>query len=135
MAKSPALHPLGDLSAIALSGLCLIHCLALPLLMSMLPWLAWLDGHAAWIHAWLLMLIAPLSAWALSRGCRQHGRRPVLYAGLLAISALVAAVVVAPRAPALEAPLTLLGSVMLVSIHVWNLRMLARRRLRAISHV
>ena len=35
-----------DLTAVGLSGLCLVHCLALPLIVAMLPFLArYSDGH------------------------------------------------------------------------------------------
>ncbi len=123
-----------DRSAIALSTLCLIHCLALPILISLLPWLSWLETHESMVHRWLLAFIAPLSLWALSRGCAHHGRWPVLFGGLLAVAALVGAIALEPLVPAMELPLTVIGSAILISSHIYNLRALSRCRMGTDAH-
>lgn len=83
-----------DGAAAALSNLCLLHCLALPLLAALLPILVpvlapvmasggdSLHGPA-WLH-WLLLGVAlPVSGYALWRGMESHGGRlPLLLAGL-----------------------------------------------------
>lgn len=118
-----------DASAIGLSGLCLLHCLALPVLAALLPALAaW--SHAEWVHAAFVLLAFPLAGLAL---WRSHRVRP-LPASLWALSAsgLVALTLGAVGWPAesLETPITVAGSVMLASAHAWNWR---RRHARARS--
>ena len=45
--------------AVGLSALCLIHCLALPVIVAGLPFLAqFADGH---LHAQMLLIVLPLS--------------------------------------------------------------------------
>lgn len=49
-----------DASAIGLSGLCLIHCLALPVFTAVLP-IAGTLAEAEWIHKLLVLLALPVS--------------------------------------------------------------------------
>lgn len=121
--KSPAASPSpwADLSAVALSGLCLLHCLALPLLASLLPVLgAW--SEAEWVHGVFVLLAVPLSVAALWRA-HARSRLPLrlwvlagLGMGLLAIGAMGW-----PQAR-WETPITVAGSLMLVATHALNLR-------------
>ena len=56
---------LADPAAITLSGLCLVHCLALPMLSVVLPVLgAW--AEAEWVHLLVIALALPLALFALS---------------------------------------------------------------------
>lgn len=71
-----------DASAVALSGLCLAHCLALPLIISVLP--ATLQGlQSELVHQVLVVFAVPLAlttAWAV-RGAKSG---LAIQAGLLA---------------------------------------------------
>jgi hypothetical protein len=121
---SPHPHRLFDLSAISLSGLCLAHCLALPVLAAFVPALAaW--TRAEWVHGLIVLVAAPLTAFALWRA---HLARPLPMA-LLALAALS---LLALTAGALQwpqarwaTPITVAGSLLLASAHGWNWRRLA----------
>lgn len=54
-----------DGSAIALSGLCLLHCLALPLLSAFLP-IAGVWAEAEWLHKAFVIAALPFSLIGLS---------------------------------------------------------------------
>ena len=82
----PAARPrLADLTGIALSFTCLIHCLALPLLRLLAPtlsrWIALPEGA----HAAILLLALPAAAIAMRDGWRRHRR---LTPGLFAVAGL-----------------------------------------------
>ena len=63
-----------DRLAIGLSGLCLLHCMAGFVLLSLFALSGdWLDHR---VHVVGLVLAMPLAAVALWRGFRQHGRLP-----------------------------------------------------------
>jgi hypothetical protein len=70
-----------DGSAAALSSLCLLHCLLLPIGLGLAPILNGAGGEAlhgpGWVHWALLAIAAPVSVYALRRGALLHGdRRP-----------------------------------------------------------
>jgi len=63
-----------DASAVALSSLCLLHCLALPLLAAALPLFgAW--AEAEWVHAVFVAIALPITGFALWRAHRQRPRQ------------------------------------------------------------
>ncbi|MCC4608057.1 MerC domain-containing protein [Xanthomonas campestris] len=113
-----------DSSAIALSGLCLLHCLALPLLAAALPLLgAW--SRAEWVHVVFATAAVPLSGYALWSTHRRHPLPPPVW--VLAICGLTGLVLGASGlAGAWETPITVVGSLLLASTHLVNLRL--RRR-------
>ncbi len=107
-----------DKSAIGLSGLCLLHCFA--------GWLAvtvftvsggWL-GHD--IHAIGLALALPIAGVALWRGVASHGRAGIGWAGAAGLL-LMAASLFAGHGSA-ELPLSIAGVVILGLAHWWNMR-------------
>jgi hypothetical protein len=67
-----------DAAAAALSSLCLLHCLLLPLGLGLASAVSGLSAEAwhgpAWLHWALLLLAAPVSVYALWRGMAVHGR-------------------------------------------------------------
>ena len=69
-----------DRTAIALSGLCLVHCLALPVVVALLPFLGQFgDEH---LHAEVLIVVLPVSLVAFLLGYRRHRNVPVVACGL-----------------------------------------------------
>ncbi|MGO1070461.1 MerC domain-containing protein [Lysobacter sp. CA199] len=113
--------PVFDLSAIGLSGLCFLHCLAVPLLAALLPGLsAW--THAEWLHTAFVMFAAPITALALYSAHRSRSLRGGIV--VLAAIGLTCLVVGATRVfgDQVELPLTVAGSVLLASAHIGNWR-------------
>lgn len=109
-----------DVSAIGLSGLCLIHCLVLPVVAVGLPFLgAW--AQAEWVHLLFVALAAPISAVALFR---RAAKRPPTSLLLLAASGLALLTLGALELPshAVETPLSVAGGLILAAAHTWNLR-------------
>ena len=111
--------PIGDGLALGLSGLCLAHCLALPLLASLLPLFgAW--AEADWVHWLFVGLAAPVSVWALWSSARTAPWLVGIAVAGLTIMALAAAEI--PN-HALETPMTVVGSLVLAVAHAWNWRL------------
>ena len=78
---------LGDRLAIALSSLCVIHCLATPLLLIILPSFGALfaDSHELF-HQIILFFVLPVGLAALAAGYRHHHKNSVL--AILFVTAL-----------------------------------------------
>lgn len=115
-----------DRGAIGLSGLCLVHCLAFPLVIASLPAMAHVLPQEAWVHPLILAAALPLAAAALWRGWRRHGDpRPVALGGgglaLLTLGLLVG------HGSSAEIVLTVVGGVTLAAAHTLNWRLDHRR--------
>ncbi len=66
-----------DRFAIILSGICAIHCILLPVAVSVIPLLAVTVQHGQqlhqfWFHQFILIFIVPVSVLALIAGFRSH---------------------------------------------------------------
>lgn len=81
---------LGDRAAITLSGLCVLHCLFVPLFAVSLPVVTALGMDDESFHIWMVVAVVPISTITLWMGCKRHGRYQVLFlggAGLLVLCA------------------------------------------------
>ena len=109
-----------DGAAVGLSALCLVHCLALPLLVAGLPFLAqFSEGH---LHAQMIVIVVPLSIIALGLGFRHHGRLRILLAGAAGMLTLIIGATVAHAQLGLVADrlFTITGALILASAHFYN---------------
>lgn len=127
-----------DGMAIALSAACVIHCLALPLLIILFPILGSTVLADDSFHGLLLILIIPSSALAFYVGCRQHGDGSVLWLGLTGICLLTVAAALGTTFLGIagEKLLTGAGGTLLAIGHVTNFRRCRARRCeeRALCH-
>ncbi len=115
-----------DAGAMLISGLCLVHCLALPLLLALLPLAAASFVADEHFHRWLLLAIVPVSALALVSGCRRHRSLRVLLCGAAAVTLLVFAAYgnsMVGLSPLGESILTIAGGLLLAAAHFINLRL------------
>lgn len=121
MARSRLGQKLFDSAAIGASVLCLLHCLALPLLFALLPALAGLVAVPESFHRVALLFAIPASAIALLGGYRRHGLPLPAAIGLIGLALMIWGAL-GGLALAAETGLTVLGSMMLASCHIWNWR-------------
>lgn len=134
-----------DWFAMVLSGICAIHCIALPVLAGVLPIFSSLAAHdhglhSFWFHQLILFFIFPISVIALWAGFRCHRKiYPVLVSGIglsvLLFSALYADVLIIRYAlpHEIETVLTLSGGVVHAVGHIMNL--MASRGRHACEHI
>ena len=102
-----------DWYAIACSALCIVHCLALPLLVAVIPAVA-LVAEAEWVHVALVLAAAPATLWVVSRAAIA-GRAPfVVAAGLVGLTLLFVGAFVETE---FEELLTSGGAALLIAAH------------------
>lgn len=118
--------PLLDGFALSASFLCLIHCLALPLVLAALPALAAILHVPESFHLWMLVFAVPASMLAVLRGHRHHHR---LQPPVIALAGLVLMTlgVLSARSEWVELLLSVTGGLTLAWAHIvnWRLRRLA----------
>jgi len=109
-------------AAIGASLACLVHCLALPLLIALLPVLSAILYVPEAFHLWVLGLAVPSAGFALWQGRSRHGARHPLIMGACGLVLLAAGALLLGET-AWEAPVTTAGSVLLASAHIINWRL------------
>lgn len=118
-----------DIYATGIALLCLVHCLALPLLASSVS-LAVPFAQSELVHKALVMTAAPATLFAIHADARLARRRLFIRVASIGLALLVAAAFV-PALEAFEQPVTVAGSVILASAHVWRAMDARAKRARA----
>lgn len=117
-----------DRIAIALSAICIVHCLAVPVIVAILPIAAVSFGESEHFHGLMLWLVVPTSVLGFFLGYRLHGRMDLVLVAAAAIAILAAAAVWGHTAwtEAVEVTVSVAGSLLLASAHWMNFRAVRR---------
>ncbi len=107
--------------AVGASVICLIHCLALPIVIAALPALAARLDLGEGFHLAVLAFALPVSAVALGEGWRRHRGLTPLFVGAAGL-VLLAAGLAFEEWVAVETGVTVAGSLLLAGAHVANWR-------------
>ncbi|HSG66769.1 MAG TPA: MerC domain-containing protein [Gammaproteobacteria bacterium] len=111
-----------DRIAISLSAICIVHCLAVPLVVVVLPIAALSLGDESHFHALMLWLVVPVSIIGLIMGYRVHERAMIVALGIVGVVIVsVAAVQGHAQWPVLiEVFVSVFGSLLLAAAHWLN---------------
>lgn len=111
--------------AIGFSAFCVLHCLASPLLLILIPSLTAINLDNEAFHSWLLIGVIPTSLISLFLGCKQHEFYRVITIGVVGLVILVSAVFVEdlPSGELLEKVLTVIGASIVAYGHYLNFRL------------
>ena len=124
MLKVLVLQEKADKFAIGVSLLCAVHCAVLPSLWVLIPTfgLFGLDSEA--VHLWMLVVVIPVSAVALTTGARKHGRHLLMVLGIFGLVVLAAAVILGEDllGESGEKLVTVFGSAIVAVAHFKNYR-------------
>jgi hypothetical protein len=115
-----------DQLAVGLSGLCLTHCLLLPVVIALMPFLGQLDDDH--LHVQMLVVVLPVSLIALTLGFRRHRNAHLFALGVAGLALLVFGGTIAHNLYGVIADrvFTIAGSITLAVTHYRNSR-LSRR--------
>ena len=121
-ATAPA--SLWDRLGLAVSGVCAVHCLLLPVTLSVLPLWPIAAAFEAWLHPLLALLLVPTTVLAAHEGYRQHRRLHIAVLLGAGLAVVIAAVALGRGGVSefAEAGLMLAGSALLLTGHWRNWR-------------
>lgn len=122
-----SVHPspsggIADGAAIGASIACLIHCLGLPLLITLAPAIGAVVALPHWFHLAGFACALPASAIAMHRGYRRHGMILPFAAAAIGLT-LIGLGAFGGFRVLVETGLTVAGSVALVAGHLGNWRL------------
>lgn len=118
---TPSLAKTLDASAVGLSALCLVHCLALPALALILPVLG-LWAQAEWVHVAFVLVAAPVAGLSfVDLSTRRPKSWPLAGLAVVGLGLLVAGALELPIVPD-ERLLTVPGGLLLAAAHIANWR-------------
>jgi len=122
------IQALSDKSAITLSFLCIVHCLALPVVVVLLPVIATFNLQDEVVHWWMLFAVVPISLYALTMGCKKHKNYNVMAFGLLGLVILIVTPFLGHDllGESGESLLTTIGALVIAGGHVINQRLCRR---------
>jgi hypothetical protein len=111
-----------DALGIAASSLCLVHCLAMPLVVGILPLLGlkFLEGHSA--HVTLAFFVLTFALLAIVPGYLRHRRADILAMMLVGVGLVLYATFLAQftLGESAEIPIITVGNLILVFTHLRN---------------
>jgi hypothetical protein len=112
-----------DKIGLGLSGLCLVHCLLLPVAVSSLPWLG-IVFEDEWVHLVIAAIAIPVAFIAFIPGFLKHHLKSVLFLGLMGVVLLMLGSIGHDLVGEDTAHwLTICGGVALVSAHIANFKL------------
>lgn len=121
---SKNIRALTDKIAIGLSIACTIHCLALPVILVLLPSLTALQLDNEAFHVWMLIAVLPISLYSLFMGCSQHKNYLLFIIGFIGLGFLVSAILLEELVGEDgEKILTLIGATIIAFVHYRNFRL------------
>lgn len=120
-----------DVFAVGIATLCLLHCLALPLLISSVS-LAVPFAESEVVHKVLVLIAAPATLFAVFSDVRVPGRRVFIGVALTGLAVLLAGAFM-PALEVYEEAVTVAGSVTLAAAHIWRALDVRARRIRTAS--
>ncbi|MEM8695521.1 MAG: MerC domain-containing protein [Pseudomonadota bacterium] len=107
-----------DSTAIGLSGLCLAHCLLVPIGAAFLPLFASL-ADMEWVHRAFVLLAIPVSGVAIASALGTRGGRLFAVIAVLGLALLFTAAFVEALHD-VETPVTVAGGLLLAGAHGWR---------------
>jgi hypothetical protein len=111
-----------DKLGIALSTICLAHCVVVVVLPLLLPALGTFF-HSPWIHQTFAGLVLIITPMAFMPGYRRHGLSRVLVMAWTGVALVLAGVLSDGKLPEITShSLSIMGSGFLVTAHLLNLR-------------
>ncbi len=111
-----------DKIGICASSICLVHCLATPVLLLFFPGFRLYFSEHSHIHEIFAVIVVSSILLAVYPHCRKHGHKDIIAIALVGITLILSAVFLAHHNIMLADGLTIFGSFFLIFAHVKNMK-------------
>lgn len=117
--SAPAMVDWLDRAAVGASAACLLHCLALPLVLAILPFVGTWMFVPERLHLWMLAFAVPVALLALVAGRTLHGRNDPMIIGVTGLALLAIGAILLSEG-LVETVVTVTGGLILARAHWLN---------------
>ena len=112
-----------DKVGICASGLCLIHCLATPILLILFPASMFTNIHFEITHQIFAVVVTSSILLAVYPTCKEHGHFDIIGLALIGITLILCAVYFHDyTSKAVSHGTTIIGSIILIVAHIKNMK-------------
>jgi hypothetical protein len=111
-----------DRAAMLGSAACMVHCLAVPLLLAALPALSAIVVMPESFHRWVLLFAVPAAVIALLGGHARHAAMWPVSLGAAGLSLMTLGAFAVPEG-GVETGMTVAGGILVATAHIANLRL------------
>lgn len=111
-----------DKIGICASGLCLVHCLATPVLLLLLPALNLSDEKHGHMHEIFAVVVVLSIMLAVFPNCRKHGHYDIMAIASIGIALILSAVFFHDMPFWIAQVMTVAGSIFLITAHIKNMK-------------
>lgn len=117
-----------DKTGASVSVLCLLHCLLLPVLAPIIPFLEAVE-ESELSHLFFAILIVPIAVLTFDKGYREHKKKLVPTLGYIGLGFICFSFFIHDHGfLAKESLITSIGSILLVVAHILNIRLCTHRK-------
>ncbi len=111
-----------DKVGICASTLCLIHCLATPVLLIIFPASSLAKIQESLFHAVFAVIVLGSILLAVYPNCKKHGHKDILTFSILGVFCILASFIFHDHEASLETVFTIIGSMFLIIAHFKNMK-------------
>jgi hypothetical protein len=122
MNRGTALNKIWDKIGICASGLCLIHCLATPVLLLIFPAFKISGDEHGHVHEIFGIVVIASIMLAVYPNCRKHGHYDIMAISLSGMVLVLAGIFIHDLPLIASQVVTVLGSILLITAHIKNMK-------------
>jgi len=120
--RTTMINKIWDKIGICASGLCLIHCLATPIMLLALPGFEFSPGIDEHFHEIFAVVVVSSIMFAVYPNCRKHGHNDIILIALAGIILILISTFFHQLPIALSHTMTIAGSITLIIAHIKNMK-------------
>ena len=123
------INNIGDKISICLSICCILHCIALPIFILIIPSFAsfWINDEQ--VHLYLVLLAIPISLFTMFKSLKHHNSYKCISLAGLGLLLLISAIYIHDLGEIFEKSFTIVGATILFIAHFINMRFIKKRNI------